>query len=326
MSFLSEQGTLALASRLKALSDRSYDLVDQIYREHGIALQARWFPVLRLLQQRGPMAVGDIAQGRVQCDGGQLPPEQGVFPLFAQAQGHRGGAAQAQEGDFVNAGQQGVEIAEMRQQDGCGLRADAADARNVVHRIAGQGEVVGDLPRLHAMPRLHAGHAPALVACVVPLLVVIQQQLRQVLVGGDDHAAVAGAVRVQGAADEVIGFVIVVAHDRQPERGAQRLAVDELAPQFLRRRIAVGLVGRVQAIAVAAVQRLVEGDGDVLRALALQQFQQEPGKAVHRVGRPAVGVLELVRHRMPGAEHVQAGVDQVQRPRRKRLRHRASSP
>lgn len=62
MSFLSEQGTLALASRLKALSDRSYDLVDQIYREHGIALQARWFPVLRLLQQRGPMAVGDIAR------------------------------------------------------------------------------------------------------------------------------------------------------------------------------------------------------------------------------------------------------------------------
>lgn len=62
MSFLSEQGTLALASRLKALSDRSYDLVDQIYREHGIGLQARWFPVLRLLQQRGPMAVGDIAR------------------------------------------------------------------------------------------------------------------------------------------------------------------------------------------------------------------------------------------------------------------------
>src|SRR5690606_39979198 len=55
-----------------------------------------------------------------------------------------------------------------------------------------------------------------------------------------------------------------------------------------------GLVGRVQAVAVAAVQCLVEGDGDVLRALALQQFQQEAGKAVHRVGRPALRVLELV--------------------------------
>lgn len=61
MNFLSEQGALALASRLKALSDRSYDLVDQIYREHGIPLQARWFPLLGLIQARGPQAVGDAA-------------------------------------------------------------------------------------------------------------------------------------------------------------------------------------------------------------------------------------------------------------------------
>lgn len=62
MSFLSLQGTLALASRLKVLSERSYDLVDQIYREHGLGLQARWFPVLRLLEQRGPLSVGEIAR------------------------------------------------------------------------------------------------------------------------------------------------------------------------------------------------------------------------------------------------------------------------
>jgi DNA-binding MarR family transcriptional regulator/predicted GNAT family N-acyltransferase len=62
MSFLSVQGTLALASRLKVLSERSYDLVDHVYREHGIGLQARWFPVLRLLQQRGPLSVGEIAR------------------------------------------------------------------------------------------------------------------------------------------------------------------------------------------------------------------------------------------------------------------------
>lgn len=62
MSFLSVQGTLALASRLKVLSERSYDLVDQVYREHGIGLQARWFPVLRLLQQGGPLSVGEIAK------------------------------------------------------------------------------------------------------------------------------------------------------------------------------------------------------------------------------------------------------------------------
>ncbi|KAB8185241.1 GNAT family N-acetyltransferase [Lysobacter maris] len=62
MSFLSVQGTLALASRLKVISERSYDLIDQVYREHGIGLQARWFPVLRLLQERGPLSVGEIAR------------------------------------------------------------------------------------------------------------------------------------------------------------------------------------------------------------------------------------------------------------------------
>lgn len=62
MNFLSDQGALALASRLKVLSERSYDLVDQVYREHGLALQARWFPLLRLLQQRGPLSVGAVAR------------------------------------------------------------------------------------------------------------------------------------------------------------------------------------------------------------------------------------------------------------------------
>jgi DNA-binding MarR family transcriptional regulator/predicted GNAT family N-acyltransferase len=61
LSFLAEQGALALASRMKVLSDRCYDLVDQIYREHGVGLQARWFPLLRLLQDRGACTVGDAA-------------------------------------------------------------------------------------------------------------------------------------------------------------------------------------------------------------------------------------------------------------------------
>lgn len=61
MSFLSDQGALALASRLKVLSDRSYDQVDHVYREHRIGLQARWFPLLALLQAQGPQTVGDAA-------------------------------------------------------------------------------------------------------------------------------------------------------------------------------------------------------------------------------------------------------------------------
>jgi ribosomal protein S18 acetylase RimI-like enzyme/DNA-binding MarR family transcriptional regulator len=61
MQFFSDVGLLAIGSRLKALSDRLYDTADETYRRHGIALQARWFPVLRLLHDKGPQPVGEIA-------------------------------------------------------------------------------------------------------------------------------------------------------------------------------------------------------------------------------------------------------------------------
>ena len=61
MDFLSEQGVLSLGSRLKALSDRCYGIADELYREQGLGLQARWFPMLRLLRARGPLTVTEVA-------------------------------------------------------------------------------------------------------------------------------------------------------------------------------------------------------------------------------------------------------------------------
>ncbi|AVP98529.1 GNAT family N-acetyltransferase [Ahniella affigens] len=61
MEFVSSLGYLALGSRLKAISDRLFALADQVYADHDIGLQARWFPILRLLQDRGPQSVGEIA-------------------------------------------------------------------------------------------------------------------------------------------------------------------------------------------------------------------------------------------------------------------------
>lgn len=61
MEFVNSLGYLALGSRLKGLSDRLYDLADAIYQQQGIALQARSFPVLRLLHDRGPQTIGEIA-------------------------------------------------------------------------------------------------------------------------------------------------------------------------------------------------------------------------------------------------------------------------
>lgn len=62
MSYLASLGELALGSRLKALSDALYERADEIYRARGIKLQSRWFPVLRLLHDQGPRAVGEVAK------------------------------------------------------------------------------------------------------------------------------------------------------------------------------------------------------------------------------------------------------------------------
>jgi DNA-binding MarR family transcriptional regulator len=62
MGFLADEGVLALGSRFKVLSDRLYDAVDRVYSAHGSIMQARWFPVLKLLADRGPMTIGDLAR------------------------------------------------------------------------------------------------------------------------------------------------------------------------------------------------------------------------------------------------------------------------
>jgi DNA-binding MarR family transcriptional regulator/ribosomal protein S18 acetylase RimI-like enzyme len=54
-------GLLSLGSQLKAISDQLYAMADAAYAEAGIPLQGRWFPVLRLLHDQGPMTVGEIA-------------------------------------------------------------------------------------------------------------------------------------------------------------------------------------------------------------------------------------------------------------------------
>lgn len=61
MTYLGDMGLLSLGSQLKAVSDQLYAMADEVYARHGIELQSRWFPVLRLLHDRGPLTVGEIA-------------------------------------------------------------------------------------------------------------------------------------------------------------------------------------------------------------------------------------------------------------------------
>jgi hypothetical protein len=117
----------------------------------------------------------------------------------------------------------------------------------------------------------------------------------------------------QRAADQVVRFVFAVTQHAQAERRAERLAVHELALELFRRRVAIGLVGRVQRVAEAGVQGFVECDRDVSGAFAFEDVQQKAREALHGIGRPAIRILEFVGHRVPGAEDVDAGVDQIER-------------
>lgn len=62
MEYVSGLGLVAMGSRLRALSDRFYDLADELYRAEGSPLQSRWLAVFRLLHDRGAQTIGEIAE------------------------------------------------------------------------------------------------------------------------------------------------------------------------------------------------------------------------------------------------------------------------
>ncbi len=226
-------------------------------------------------------------------------------------------AAQAQVGHLVDALQQRIERAEMGEQRRGRLRADARHAGDVVDRVAGAAR---GSRRSGARARRGAPCTPsapqrwlrAKSHCSSPSPSSCDRSLSAETITRACRAAARRARRVPIRSSASYS---ACASTGTPRDATQRLAVRELAPQLLRRGFAVGLVRRIQRIAEARVQRLVERDRDMLRARAVQQFQQEAREALHRVARPAIGVVELVGHRMPRPEHVQTGVDQVERGR-----------
>lgn len=62
MEYIAQLGLVALGSRMRAISDRLYATADEVYRVSGLQLQGRWLPLLRILHDRGPQTVGEIAE------------------------------------------------------------------------------------------------------------------------------------------------------------------------------------------------------------------------------------------------------------------------
>ena len=62
MDLIKQLGLLALASRLKRLSDRLMRDGSRIYEEQGLNFEPRWFTVFYLLSRKSPLAVTKVAR------------------------------------------------------------------------------------------------------------------------------------------------------------------------------------------------------------------------------------------------------------------------
>lgn len=61
MDFMADMAELALASRLRRLSDQYWQAVTAIYRQSGLDFDVRWATLFILIARQGPIAVMEMA-------------------------------------------------------------------------------------------------------------------------------------------------------------------------------------------------------------------------------------------------------------------------
>ena len=100
----------------------------------------------------------------------------------------------------------------MSEQCGSCFRPDAWNAGNVVDLVAGQGQKVGDLMRLNPEACLNPRSVELATAREIPPVVArLFQQLREILVAGDDADGMASSSPVAGQrCNQVVGFELRV--------------------------------------------------------------------------------------------------------------------
>jgi hypothetical protein len=261
------------------------------FLQPGLEFEPREQLPQRVPVRRGAVeVVGIDVERHVAAHGGQIPVQRQRVQRLAQALAHLAT-------HLVGVGDHAVERAVFLQPLGGGLGADLGHARDVVHRVAGQSQKVGDQLRRHAELVHHAGDVQHRVAHGVDQAHVVVHQLRQVLVGRRDQhllAARRGAPRQR--ADHVVRLHALDHQQRQAERPHQRLRRRDLHGEIIRHRRAVGLV--VGEALVAKRRTLgVEHHRDVgVRVVALQPAQHvddaigHAGRLALRVGQRRQGV------------------------------------
>jgi MarR family transcriptional regulator, organic hydroperoxide resistance regulator len=58
---IKRRGAAAFGTRLRRLSDLLDRQVQALYRSRGVEFEPRWFPVVTMLSEHGPLSVGELA-------------------------------------------------------------------------------------------------------------------------------------------------------------------------------------------------------------------------------------------------------------------------
>jgi len=58
---IQQRGSAAFGTRLRRLSEKLDRQVQALYRAHDLGFEPRWFPVFALLNEHGPLSVGELA-------------------------------------------------------------------------------------------------------------------------------------------------------------------------------------------------------------------------------------------------------------------------
>ena len=105
-------------------------------------------------------------------------------------------------------------------------------------------------------------------------------------------------------ANDVVSFVLTAAEMRNAQVFAKLAAPTELQLEIRRRRLPIGFIGRIDAVAERGFETLVEGDGEVAGLGALDQIAEKPRETEQRMGSVPLAVKHVGRHRIVGAEYI----------------------
>ncbi len=200
-----------------------------------------------------------------------------------------------------------------RQPAGGGLGADPAQARDVVGAVADQGEIVDDLCRIDTVAGPDLRRADTLVAHRIEERDSVVDQLRQILVVGDDEDVAAPACGGGGeGGEDVVGLDTADAQKRPTQSFDQLERRGDLADEILGHGLTLRLIVG-EGLVAEGWPSGVEDDGEAGVGMVPSQAFEDTHESEDGLGgfAPAVaqrrkGVELAVKNRRPIDENERA--------------------